>query len=197
MSFLSWHRILHWRGVLILPTGQHPGKVPPFFRLAVRRLEDRAVPSTVTWIAGNGDWDTAANWLDQTTGTHHVPTSADDAEIDVTTALITVTHDVADTDSVNSVSCLDNFEMSAGSLTVATSSTFSKAVTLNPNGTLACPATLTVNGLFTLSGGTLEGVSGTGSLLADGGTAISGNSQIESGFASRTPQAKPQHGLAA
>ena len=25
-------------------------------------MEDRTLPSTVTWISGNDDWDTAADW---------------------------------------------------------------------------------------------------------------------------------------
>ena len=46
-------------------------QVPPGLEV----LEDRTVPSVVTWIGGSGDWDTASNWLNASTGTNQVPGS--------------------------------------------------------------------------------------------------------------------------
>ena len=34
-------------------------------------LEDRILLSVVNWVGGSGDWDTAGNWLDSVTLTHH------------------------------------------------------------------------------------------------------------------------------
>src|SRR5207253_1704917 len=55
-------------------------------RPEVLRLEDRTLPSTVTWInPGSGDWNTASNW-----SSGAVPGAADDVVINVPG--ITVTH---------------------------------------------------------------------------------------------------------
>lgn len=44
--------------------------------LCLEQLEDRTVPSTITWTAGDGDWGNGANWSGG-----NVPGPADDAVI--------------------------------------------------------------------------------------------------------------------
>src|SRR5262245_16875774 len=55
-------------------------------------LEWRIAPAQVIWT-GSGDWSVAANWTDQSDGTHHVPGIGDDAVIN--NATVTVTGDLA------------------------------------------------------------------------------------------------------
>ena len=62
------------------------------FRPAWERMEDRTLLATMLWAnSAGGDWDTRSNWVNSTDSSdHHVPTSSDDAEINVSG--ITVTH---------------------------------------------------------------------------------------------------------
>ncbi len=60
------------------------------FRPILMGLEDRLVPSQVDWIAGNGDFGTAANWRDDLDGSHHVPGPGDYAVIGNSNATVTV-----------------------------------------------------------------------------------------------------------
>jgi hypothetical protein len=103
------------------------------------------LPSTVvTWIAGNGDWDTAANWSSGT-----VPGAADDVDINV--AGVTITHAAATAHSVNSL------KVEAGTLTGADALTVNGAFTWT-GGTLAGTGSLTAAGGATMSSsGTLDG----------------------------------------
>jgi hypothetical protein len=66
-------------------------------------MEDRTLLSTMDWInAVGGDWDVASNWVNSTNPSdQHVPTSSDDAVIDISG--ITVTHSSNTADSVNSL----------------------------------------------------------------------------------------------
>src|SRR5437867_1935768 len=104
-------------------------------RLRIEPLEQRLLLSTVNWIAGDGDWNTASNWLDNTSLTNHVPASGDDAVIDVTG--ITVTHGSGDADAVDSLTSKAAIDLSSGQLSLANASS--------------------ISGPFTLSGGTLSG----------------------------------------
>jgi len=62
-------------------TGSHRRRKPHRL-LHLERLEDRTVPSTINWIGGSGDWNTASNWsVDTATMTQHVPGFADDVII--------------------------------------------------------------------------------------------------------------------
>jgi hypothetical protein len=113
-------------------------------RLWLEVLEDRTVPSTVTWVGGNGDWDVANNW---TTGA--VPGPGDDVDINVSG--ITITHAASTTHSVNSL------KLEAGTLTGADALTVNGAFTWT-GGTLAGTGSLTAQGGASItSGGTLDG----------------------------------------
>ncbi len=65
-------------------------RCPRSFRPILMGLEDRLVPSQVDWIAGNGDFGTAANWRDNLDGSHHVPGPGDYATIGNSNATVTV-----------------------------------------------------------------------------------------------------------
>jgi hypothetical protein len=95
----------------------------PGLRPRVEALEDRVVPSTVTWInSAGGDWDTAANWQDNL-GVNRLPGSGDDAVISYSG--ITVTHSSAQTESVNSLTSRADLSISAGELDLGTGGTVS------------------------------------------------------------------------
>jgi hypothetical protein len=112
--------------------------------LRLEQLEDRTLLSTVNWInATGGDWDTASNW-----DAARVPTATDDAVINV--AGITVTHSSSVSDSVHSLSCHNDFSLSAGTLVVG--------------------STVEVTGTFKLSGGTLSGATVTSDTTITGTT---------------------------
>jgi hypothetical protein len=119
------------------------------YRLRVEVLEDRTVLSSVTWFNPvSGDWDTAANWIDTTTGAHHVPVSGDDAVIPFRN--VTVTH-AQNTASV-AVSLVNegSLDISAGSLQLRGGTAFEGGD--KPSRT---------DGPITVSGGTLTvGVGG-------------------------------------
>jgi hypothetical protein len=85
------------------------------YRPELLALESRIVPSTVRWMSPvNGDWDTAANWTDLTTGMHHVPGSSDDAVIPFRN--IAVTHSTSTTSTVVSLVNEATLDIAAGSL---------------------------------------------------------------------------------
>src|SRR6516165_468954 len=83
---------------LLTPKARRQGRQPlprRAFRPRLEWLEERAVPTVVTWInPGDGDWSVGANW-----STSHVPGSGDDVVINTP---VTVTHSV-DSDSVHSL----------------------------------------------------------------------------------------------
>jgi hypothetical protein len=102
-------------------------------RPRLETLEDRTLLSTVTWInSAGGDWDTVTNWQDDL-GNNRLPGPADD--VIVPSGAFTVAHSSAVTDSVKSIA--------------------NQAAIVLSGGTLDLSNTLTGNGLFTLSGGTL------------------------------------------
>src|SRR5690349_3405025 len=75
--------------------------------LAVEALEDRIVPSLVTWTnPGSGNWDTAANWSGGS-----VPGAGDDVVIN-TAAAATVTVLSGDAESVLSLTTAGTDTMS-------------------------------------------------------------------------------------
>jgi hypothetical protein len=95
--------------------------------LRLEELEPRWVPVTDFFTNPNGgDWDTAGNW------SNGVPTVNDDAVIGSASFAVTgpVTHSVANSDSVASVSCSAPFTMSAGSLNIVGAGQFSNSFTL-------------------------------------------------------------------
>src|SRR5262245_42136252 len=65
--------------------------------------------ATVSWVGGNGDWDSATNW-----STGSLPELGDDVVIDVPGS-ITVTHSLGN-HSAKSVVCQEAFILSGGAL---------------------------------------------------------------------------------
>jgi hypothetical protein len=135
-------------------------------RLCLEFLEDRTLPSTVTWVGGSGDWNalnpdgTAANWQDDQ-GIHRLPGPTDNAVI--STAGITVTHSSGLSDSVQSLQSLADITLSnGGGLVLGGSSRIS--------GQLSNSASVEIlSGTLTLSGG---GSSSAGAFVGDSGTTL-------------------------
>src|SRR5262245_17969702 len=72
------------------PVPRRPGRNS--FRPVLEGLENRFLPSTVNWIhAGDGDFNDPNNWKDAVSGTNHVPTAADDANVSNSYSGITIT----------------------------------------------------------------------------------------------------------
>jgi adhesin HecA-like repeat protein len=147
-------------------------------RLLLENLEDRTVPSTVSWIGAPGapgNFNDASKWLDQTTLTNHVPTAADEAVIGV--AGVTVTH-ATGSDTVHSLTIGDNlndtFVLSGGTLTLSTDSVSGSTDAFNlSGGTLTGTGNLTINGSLSWTAGTMSGA-GTTALAAGAGGTLSG-----------------------
>ena len=117
--------------------------------LGFDRLEDRAVPATLTWINPlGGDWDTPANWSGG-----HLPGSSDTAVINLPG--ITITHAGTTADSIQSLISNNPVILSAGSLSISSDSSIANSLTV-AGGSLAESGKLTVNSLL-WSGGTLSG----------------------------------------
>jgi hypothetical protein len=151
-------------------------------RLSIEALEERTVPSTVSWInPASGDWDAPSNW-----STGLVPGPSDDVVINV--AGITVTHSLANAESIHSLTSAANVDWQNGSLTLASNSsvsgTFANAgavtiqaglLALDGGGTdsgsfsVAAGADLRFGGAATLGPGSQ--VSGDGGVAFDGGSA--------------------------
>src|SRR5271157_4521616 len=103
--FASW-----WRSVKHTRTKR--GARRTWYKPWAELLEDRAVPSTVTWTnPAGGDWDTPSDW-----STGAVPGPNDDVTIDIPGQNnFTVTHAASVADSVNSIKSQDTISISAGS----------------------------------------------------------------------------------
>jgi hypothetical protein len=140
----------------------------PTFRPRIETLEDRTVPSTVTWInPSGGDWNTPANW-----STGATPTATDDVVIDVGPNTLTVSHTSSAIDEVHSLRSEVALLVSAGSLSLQSPSLIDNTLTVT-GGTFGGTGAVNVNGLLSLSGATLAGPGG-GSLTASGGLAAGG-----------------------
>ncbi len=134
------------------------------------RLEDRTLPSTVTWInPSGGDWDTGSNW-----SSGAVPGPNDDVVIDMPGQnSFTVTHAANVADAVNSLTSQDAIWLYGGSLAITAASTIHGDLTVS-YATLAVAGDLTVAGLFTLEGGTLQGVNDLSRVTAAAGMTCPG-----------------------
>ncbi len=135
-------------------------------------MEDRTLLATMLWTnAAGGNWDLASNWVNAANPSdQHVPTSSDNAQINI--ADITVTHASDASDLVNSVTVASGttLSLSNGTLSIAAASTISGNLTMS-GGTLNGTGTLTVTGATTWTGGTM---SGTGTTDAQGGLTLGG-----------------------
>ncbi len=156
MSFASWLCTLRRS----LQQTYGPSRRPPRRRplgipgrgLLLEILEDRTLPSTVSWInPAGGDWDTASNW-----STGQVPGQADDVVINQTG--ITVTHSTNASEAINSLSSQASINWQDGSLTLASASlvtgAFDNAGTVTiQGGALKLWGGGTSTGAFTVSAG--------------------------------------------
>jgi hypothetical protein len=149
----------------------------PAARPRLETLEERSVPSTVTWVGGSGtgsqqtDWNFAANW-----STGRLPGSGDDVVINSSTNT-TVNHAYNNV-TVRSLTLgsADTLNWSFGTLTVSgTSPNVNGTVNLS-GGTWTGPGNMTLGGLLTWTGGTLGG---TGTTTANAGIALNGSNTSE------------------
>jgi hypothetical protein len=142
---------------------RHVGRQQPAWRRPrLELLEDRVQPSTVNWIGGSGDFNTAGNWSGGA-----VPGASDDAVINV--AGITVTFS-SGSDTVKSLTCNDAFVLSGGTLNAGTlqeqsgssftlqAGTFASTTVVNSTLTVVAVnySTVVVAGSLTLSNSTID-----------------------------------------
>jgi hypothetical protein len=112
----------------------------------VEALEERAVPSTISWLKDvSGNWDTAANWAGG-----KVPTASDVAVISF--GNITVTHSASTADAVQRLISEAAINITGGSLTIG-DATLTTATTSHLDNTLS----ISGNGTLTLDDLTLSG----------------------------------------
>ena len=132
----------------------------------------------VKWIgAASGNWDVAANWLDTTTNTNHVPDATDNVTIDASGLTITVEtgNQVAQSVLVTSGSTL---KVAGGNLAVSSGAEIDGAVTLASN-TLALGGGATIKGSFSWTNGGVLNIDG-GELFNTGTMTLSGNTYLDS-----------------
>jgi autotransporter-associated beta strand protein len=118
--------------------------------------------SAVLWTGagGNTNWDDPLNW-----STHKLPGPQDDVAIKISASVV---HSDAASDSIRSLTSTQPLKLSAGTLSIASSSAVDGPLIIN-GGTLAGTGDLSVGGLLTLSSGT---ISGSGKVSANGGILI-------------------------
>jgi hypothetical protein len=137
---------------------KQPGRPKKFkalaaFRPRVEALESLTLLSTVSWVGGSGDWQNPNNWNDDK-GMARLPGPNDDAVIDVPG--ISVSHSAA-IDSVRSLETSNGtFDLSGGTLRVAT--------TLQGNSTFRISGGATLANANVQSGTTVTGTSSGGRL---------------------------------
>ncbi len=143
-------------------------------RLNLESLEDRALPSTVTWInPGSGNWDVPANW-----STGSLPGPADDVVIN-TVAAATITVHSGDSIAIQSLNSAasDPFTMTGGQFFFTANSQIGGGMSLS-GGTFKAAGNLAVSGTYTQTGGVLTGA---GSVVVSGPTNWIGGTMSGSG----------------
>lgn len=118
----------------------------------LERLEERVVPSTVTWIAGSGNWDEKANWIDSL-GVSRIPENGDDVIIPAAGSPTVTARASVDLHSLTSQA---NLVIESGSLGLEAASTITGSLTMT-GGTLNAAGGLTETGAFHWSGGSIYG----------------------------------------
>ncbi len=118
-------------------------------QLLLERLEEREMPSAVSWIGGaSGYWDNPANWSGNA-----VPTPA--AQVSINTATqATITVQGGDAESINSLTIggNDTLSIAGGSINVAANSTNGGTMTVS-GGAATFAAGLANTGAITIAAG--------------------------------------------
>ncbi len=146
-------------------------------RPVISQLEERTLLSTVTWASDvSGDWDNPSMW---TGGA--VPGPSDDAVISFSD--ITVTHDTSASDTVDSVNCAATLDISSGSLSIDTTSPSAPTSTVSGQFTLTGASLQLLSGNLNLTGGgtfsgSITGVAGTTVNFLDSPYSFSANSSL-------------------
>ncbi|MFI5460594.1 MAG: hypothetical protein ACHRXM_34705, partial [Isosphaerales bacterium] len=139
----------------------------------IESLEPRTLLANVSWIlAGNGDWNTAANW-----STGKVPGAGDDVNLDGPSGSYVITYS-SGTSAVNSINgSKDQLSLTGGSLEVDAASEFDGTLNLS-GGTLVANGEITLKGNNSWSGST---ISGTADVSNDGVMTIGASTAYLSG----------------
>jgi uncharacterized membrane protein YgdD (TMEM256/DUF423 family) len=125
-------------------------------RLHVLGLEERLAPATDTWLtAAGGAWSDGTNW-----SLSHPPTSADDAVINLSGAV--VTH-ASGNDTVHNLTLNGSLFLTGGSLAVTGTGSVAGSLTIKTPANLTVPA-----------GGTLNVASGTAVVAQENGSSTFG-----------------------
>ncbi|MCR9294671.1 MAG: hypothetical protein NXI32_18290, partial [bacterium] len=136
------------------------------------RLEDRRLLAVVNWDGGGGDlnWNNPANW-----DTDQLPGVGDDVVIADIAPDIAIVHS-SGTTSINSLVSDEALVISGGTLEIATTSAINDNLSLSGSSSTALTGAgdVTVDGLFTWTGGRLQG---TGKLIASGGMQLEGSTK--------------------
>jgi hypothetical protein len=135
-----------------------------YARFRLEPFENRLLLSIVSWVGGDGDWETPSNW-----STGILPGPQDDVIIAVSGTL-TITHS-GGTDCIHSLYSLETIDLTGGVLDVAAASLINSTLNLSARGTLQGAGDLTVHA-FNWTGGKMAGVAGQvggQTLIATGG----------------------------
>lgn len=160
-----------------------------YARLQFEGLENRVAPATYTWNnPAGGDWDTIDNWTANGSTATVLPGLADDVVIPILNAGASITHTQDQADSVNSLSSQAPLSISAGSITLATTSSIAGNLTISGTGGAVVNGNLTAT-TVSLTGGFLAGngdvvaaVSNIGGTVYPGGNGTIGSLAITGTF---------------